>query len=153
MRPELESIYQTAPIGLAVLDTELRFRRINERLAEINGLTVEAHGRSVRELLPDLAYQAEAVLQQVLQTGRPVRDLEIRGETPAVPGVQRIWREQITPLRSERGEIDGLSIASRKRSPSSAAQRRRCATVAKTSNWRWRPRAMPCGNGSFPTTS
>jgi PAS domain S-box-containing protein len=111
MRPELESIYQTAPIGLAVLDTDLRFIRINERLAEINGLPVEAHlGRTVREVLPDLADQAEAVLRRVLETGRPVRDLEIRGQTPAQPGIERVWREQFTPLRNAQGEVDRLSI-------------------------------------------
>lgn len=111
MRPELESIYQTAPIGLAVLDTDLRFLRINERLAEMNGLPVEAHlGRTVGELLPDLADQAEALLRRVLDTGRPIRDLEVRGETPARPGVERIWREQITPLRNEAGMIDRLSV-------------------------------------------
>ncbi len=111
MRPELESIYQTAPIGLAVLDTDLRFLRINERMAEMNGLPVEAHlGRSVRELLPDLADQAEALLRRVLESGRPIRDLEVSGETPAWPGVVRIWREQITPLRDETGAITWLSI-------------------------------------------
>ena len=56
MRPELESIYRTAPIGLGVPDTDLRFERVNERLAEMNGLPVEAHiGHTVRELRPDLA--------------------------------------------------------------------------------------------------
>lgn len=38
-RAELESIYTHAPIGLAVFDNELRFVRVNERLAEINGFT------------------------------------------------------------------------------------------------------------------
>jgi PAS domain S-box-containing protein len=111
MRPELESIYQTAPIGLAVLDTDLRFLRVNERMAEMNGLPIEAHlGRTVGELLPDLAEQSEALLKRVLDTGRPIRDLEVSGETPAWPGVVRIWREQITPLRDETGAITRLSI-------------------------------------------
>jgi len=111
MRPELESIYQTAPIGLAVLDTGLRFLRVNERLAEMNGLPVEAHlGRTVGEILPDLAGQAEALLRRVLSSGRAIRDLEVRGETPAFPGIERIWREQITPLRDESGAITRLSI-------------------------------------------
>jgi PAS domain S-box-containing protein len=97
---ELETIYQSAPIGLNVLDRDLRFVRINERLAKINGYSVEAHiGRSVRELLPDLADTAEALLRPILETGEPVFDVEIHGETPAQPGVQRIWRESFLPLR------------------------------------------------------
>ena len=48
MHVELESIYQTAPIGLGVLDHELRFVRANQRLAEMIGSSVEALiGKSV----------------------------------------------------------------------------------------------------------
>ena len=43
-------------VGLAVFDEDLRFVRINERLAEINGSSVADHlGRSLREVLPELA--------------------------------------------------------------------------------------------------
>ena len=108
---ELTSIYDTAPIGLAVLDTQLRFLRINKRLAEINGLSVEEHlGRSVREILPDIAPQAERVLKRILETGEPLRDVEIRGMVPSDPGVVRVWLEQFTPLRDENGEIVGVSV-------------------------------------------
>src|SRR5215472_9988166 len=33
---EIERLYATAPVGLGFLDTELRFVRVNERLAQIN---------------------------------------------------------------------------------------------------------------------
>jgi PAS domain S-box-containing protein len=109
--PELHSIYRSAPVGLAVLDTELRFLNINERLAEMNGLSVEAHiGRRVHEVLPGLTEQAERVLRRVLETGEPLHDVEIRGETPAQPGVERVWREQFNPLRDEQGCIVGISV-------------------------------------------
>lgn len=53
---ELEAVYAGAPVGLCVLDRELRWVRINRRLAEINGFSPEAHiGKTVRELLPGLA--------------------------------------------------------------------------------------------------
>jgi PAS domain S-box-containing protein len=111
MRPELESLYRTAPIGLGVLDTELRFVRVNERLAEMNGLPAQAHvGHTVRELLPGLADQAEAVLQQVLRTGQPVHDLEVHGTTPAQPGVERIWVEQFTPLHDDQGRLVQIGV-------------------------------------------
>lgn len=106
---ELETIYQSAPIGLNVLDRDLRFVRINEQLAKINGYSVAAHiGRSVRELLPDLADTAEALLQPILETGEPVFDVEIQGETPAQPGVQRIWRESFLPIK-ESDRIIGIN--------------------------------------------
>ena len=97
---EIEAIYQNAPIGLGVLDTQLRFVQINQRLAEINGYSVEAHlGRTIRELLPDLADAAEAILRPILETGEPQLNVEIRGETPAQPGVPRIWLEHFLPLK------------------------------------------------------
>lgn len=108
---EIESIYQTAPIGMAVLDTELRFVRINQKLAEINGLSVESHiGRSVRELLPALADEAEPQLRQILQTGKPVLNIEISGETPAQPDTQRTWVESWYPQLGQDAQPVGIHI-------------------------------------------
>lgn len=65
---EIETIYQAVPIGLSVLDRELRYVRVNQRLAEMNGLSVEAYlGRTARELLPNLLDQAEAMLHAILE--------------------------------------------------------------------------------------
>jgi PAS domain-containing protein len=62
---EIEWLYQTTPVGLAVLDTDLRFVRLNQRLAQINGLPVFAHiGRTLREIVPDLADTAEPVFSK-----------------------------------------------------------------------------------------
>ena len=80
---ELEAIYRSAPVGLCVLDRDLRFVRINERLAAMNGLPAEAHiGRTVREIVPDIADQGffdgspchretDSAGLQVLQCGDP----------------------------------------------------------------------------------
>ncbi|MGF2035853.1 MAG: EAL domain-containing protein [Nostoc sp. CmiVER01] len=97
---EIESIYQSVPIGLSVLDTNLRFVRINQRLAEINGFSVEEHiGRTIRELLPNIADTAEELLRPILETGEPLLNVEIRGKTPAQPGVERVWLESFLPLK------------------------------------------------------
>ncbi len=107
---EIETIYQSAPIGLGVLDRELRFVRVNQRLAEMNGLPVEAHlGHTVCELLPNLADQAEAMLRPILETGEPLLKVEVRGETPAQPGEQRAWVESFWPLK-DGDRIIGISI-------------------------------------------
>lgn len=107
---EIETIYQSAPIGLGVLDLELRFVRVNQRLAEMNGLPGEAHlGRTVFELLPNLADQAEAILRTILETGEPLLKVDVRGETPAQPGVQRAWVESFWPLK-DGDRIIGISI-------------------------------------------
>lgn len=107
---EIELIYQTAPIGLGALDTELRFVRINQRLAEINGLSIEAHlGRTVQETVPDLADEVEPIFRNIIETGKPVLDIELSGETAAQPGVQRTWRESWYPLQDD-GQVIGINI-------------------------------------------
>lgn len=108
---ELEALYLEAPLGLAKMDADLRFVRINRALAEINGYSVEAHlGRRVWDLLPDLRESAEPALRQVLETGLPLRNVAIRGVTPARPGVMREWCEHFYPLRTRDGAVRGIGI-------------------------------------------
>ncbi len=108
---EIESLYQTTPVGLAVLETDLRFVRINQRLAEINGLSVEAHiGRTVREIVPDLADTAESLCRRILETKEAIRNFEIGGETRAQPGVVRTWLENWLPLKDAGGEIVAINV-------------------------------------------
>ena len=109
---EIETIYASAHVGLCVLDRDLRFRRINAKLAEINGVPVEDHiGRTVREVLPELADAAEPIARRIIETGEPILDLELSGETPAQPGVLRTWVEQWLPLRDQDGTIIGINVA------------------------------------------
>lgn len=108
---EINFIYDTAPIGLCVLDREFRYVRINERLAEINGLSAVEHlGKTVREIVPDLADEAEAALQKIIDSGEPLLGLEIKGETPSQPGVERVWLENWFPFKDKTGEVIGVNI-------------------------------------------
>jgi len=109
---EIEAVYSSAPVGLCVLDRELRYQRLNERMAEMIGYPVEALlGRSVRETTPALADEAEPKLRQLLATGEPVRGLEVRGVTDAQPGVERVWVATWLPLRDADGRVIGINVA------------------------------------------
>ena len=108
---ELETIYDSAPVGLCVFDPQLTYLRINKRLAEINGVPAEDHiGRTPWEVVPEVADQAEAILRQVLETYQPMRNVEISGETPAQPGILRTWLEHWLPLKNEAGEVIGINV-------------------------------------------
>ncbi len=96
---QIKALYITAPVGLCFLDREYRFIQINERLAEINGLSVSEHlGRKLEEILPELAEAQAPIFEQVLETGLPVLDIEVQGTTPAHPGVIRYWSTSYYPL-------------------------------------------------------
>jgi PAS domain S-box-containing protein len=96
---ELETLYHTAPVGLAMFSTDFRFVRVNECLAEMNGVPVEQHiGRTPWQVVPGLTDEAESLLRQVLDTGKPTACVEVEGETSKAPGVRRTWREQFYPV-------------------------------------------------------
>jgi two-component system CheB/CheR fusion protein len=108
---EIEQLYQTAPIGLVLFDPELRYVRINQRLAEMNGLSVSDHiGRTVREVVPDLAGDAEALRDTFLAGGGPKTRI-FTGTTPAQPGEVRHWLEHWSPMRAEDGTLIGINVA------------------------------------------
>lgn len=105
---EIAAIYDSAPIGLCLLDRDLCFVRINTYLADANGLAAADHiGRSVREIMPDRAEMLEPLLRRVL-AGESLFGVEGRSGRA---GTMRIWRENLTPHRNVDGEIVGISIA------------------------------------------
>lgn len=105
---EIAAIFHAAPVGLCVFDREMRYVRINERLAEINGRPAAEHiGRTVREMVPALDDQAFEAMRRVLE-GEALLNIEFVGETPAQPGAMRTWRENWLPLRGSAGEIVGI---------------------------------------------
>jgi two-component system, cell cycle sensor histidine kinase and response regulator CckA len=109
---EIEAVYSSAPVGLCVLDRELRYVRLNARMAEMIGVPVDAMvGRTVRETTPALADELEPKFRHLLATGEPVHGLEIRGMTDAQPGVERVWVATWLPLRDEHGRLSGINVA------------------------------------------
>lgn len=108
---EIKALYQNAPVGLALLDRDLKFVRINEALARLNGLPVDDHvGRFVFDIVPSVREVAEPLFRKVLETGQPVTEIEIESETPQAPGVKRCWIEQFYPIKDDAGTITGVGI-------------------------------------------
>ena len=108
---ELEALYGEAPLGLAMIDADLRFVRINHALAEMNGFAPENHiGKSVWDLVPALRASAEPPLRQVLDTGEALRNVVVTGETAAQPGIVREWVEQFYPVRDDQGQVIGIGV-------------------------------------------
>jgi PAS domain S-box-containing protein len=107
----LDALFDTTPIGLAILDPGYRFLRVNRLLAEINGRPVEDHlGRHVGEIVPELFEAAEPIYRRVLESGEPVLDQVVVGEKPTAPGEPGRWLGNYFPVRLG-GEVVGLGIA------------------------------------------
>lgn len=121
---ELAAIYASAPVGLCVLDREGRYLRINDRLAANNGVSAAEHlGRTIREVLPDLADSVEPMLRRAL-AGEELRGIEVSGSTPGCPGEPRVWRENFVPLKDPSGRIAGVTISVEEITEERAAERR-----------------------------
>ncbi len=96
-----------APVGLAFVDRELRFVRINAALAKINGRPIEYHlGRRIDEALPELAEELVPIYQQVLATGEAVLERELTGEMPGSGRLRHVLASWF-PVRQD-GEITGV---------------------------------------------
>ena len=99
----LDVIFGRAPVGLAFHDLEGRYVRINDHLAAINGRSPEEHiGLTQAEVLPELPEVGDD-LRRVAASGEPVTGIEVRGETPAEPGVQHEWVVSYWPVRAKLG--------------------------------------------------
>jgi len=117
---EAAAVYEAAPLGIVLFDTDFRFKRINTRLATINGLPPEAHyGRAIEEILPLETCQALRALQPRLLAGEEVRGIEITG-WDQVSGEERTWLVAYRPLMQEGRHVTGflgtiIDISERKR--------------------------------------
>jgi PAS domain S-box-containing protein len=106
----LETLLSTAPVGFGFVDREYRYVRVNERLAAMNGQSIDSHiGRTVAEVVPDLWPNLEPLYVGIVSTGTPVLDLEVAGETAAEPGRMRNWFVNLYPVRIA-AEIIGIGI-------------------------------------------
>lgn len=101
----LEAVLAEAPAGIVIYDTNLRYLRINESLARINKLPVEAHiGRSIAGVLGSKrADIVEPVMRKVLETGEPIAGTEMSGPDGH-------FLTDMYPVRMPDGSIVGLGV-------------------------------------------
>ncbi|MFD3778292.1 SpoIIE family protein phosphatase [Streptomyces sp. NPDC058612] len=103
-----------SPIGLAVLDTDLRYVLVNPMLERINGLPASQHiGRSVREALSflDDAGAVEAAMRQVLATGTPLVEQFTAGHTHEDQHHEHAWSVSYYRLEDAGGRVLGLATS------------------------------------------
>jgi PAS domain S-box-containing protein len=108
---QLRAIYVGAPVGLAFLDCNLRYVNLNQQLADMNGLSVQAHlGRKVSDVLPALYPLIESSLMRAL-AGEPVLGFEVQAPPETPGGTSITMLGFYLPVRDEAGEILGVSAS------------------------------------------
>jgi PAS domain S-box-containing protein len=108
---ELESVYTYAPVGLAVVDEQRRWVRVNKVMADYFGKRPEDFiGKSIRELVPMIADVFDLHLQKAIATRGAVLNVEMSGECPITPGSIRTWSTNFYPLITPEDRIIGVNI-------------------------------------------
>ncbi|MGI5827639.1 MAG: PAS domain S-box protein [Patescibacteria group bacterium] len=107
----LNTILSSASIGFALFDKNLRYKLVNKQLADINNLSESEHvGKTIGEVIPSLEKQVTRILKKVLNTGKPVLNFEVSGNTKQNPSETVYWRESFYPVKSTNGETIGVGV-------------------------------------------
>ncbi len=111
-RALLDSYIATAPVGMAIFDSELRYINVNEALADINGVSIENHiHKRPRDILPgSLGLAVEKKFRGILRTGQSILHEEISGETLSQPDVTRHWLHSFFPIRGAEQNPKGIGM-------------------------------------------
>ncbi|GJD23208.1 hypothetical protein RIVM261_081640 [Rivularia sp. IAM M-261] len=135
----LDAFFNNAPVGQCIVDEQMRFVQVNELLAQINGLSIEAHnGKSIYEVFPALASVIEPIYRRVLETGEPVLCQEISTYSPNEQNSLRHFLTSYFAIQGEDGRPSNVGtvvveITNLKRAEAalrSAAERERAITQA-----------------------
>ena len=110
----LEALLESAPVGIAFLDGDLRVARINAALARALGYSAEeCTGRSARELSPpELWPVVEFALRRVVESGESIHDYEFSGPH-AERDERRHWIASVFPVRVRGERVNGVGAVVR----------------------------------------
>ncbi|MGF1938548.1 MAG: PAS domain S-box protein [Nostoc sp. ChiQUE02] len=105
----LNAFFSSAPVGMNIVDNQLRFVQINQLLAEINGLPQQDHiGKTIHEVLPHIAPLVEPIYQQVLLTGQPILNQELSAASIKQPDIIRHFLASYFPIPGEDDRPSGI---------------------------------------------
>lgn len=108
---EIETVYRTAPIGLALFDTEdFRYLRLNDRQAAFFGLKPEqVVGRTLTEMAP---IEGLRELFEQVRRGESVVNYPLEGTLVTDPEEYRYWTVSYFPVYAHDGTIQAITAAS-----------------------------------------
>lgn len=107
----LDSMLANAPIGLAFVDRNIRFVRVNQVFAAMTRTTISRHlGRMLPDLLePAAAREIEDAVQRVFASEEPVRNLELNMESRK-SRLPSTWLISAYPVRTTPNQVRWVGI-------------------------------------------
>ncbi|GGJ38978.1 SpoIIE family protein phosphatase [Streptomyces brasiliensis] len=109
-RSILDGFLTRAPVGMAVMDTNLRYVWLNDTLESFGGVPREQRlGHRISELLPGLQGETlEGLMRKVMATGLPVADYEYAGWSWADPHHEHAYASSFFPLVDADNRVTGV---------------------------------------------
>jgi DNA-binding CsgD family transcriptional regulator len=105
-RHKLSSVLDESKVGVVICDRKLRYKALNQSVAEMHNESVKAHlGRPMDRILGNFADQIVPLWENVLATGHSATNLEVVGKLPKRSDLGR-WVENLFPLRDGRGRVE-----------------------------------------------
>ncbi len=102
--------FNNSTVGLAIYDDQLRYQALNPCLAAIHGISLKSHlGRTLRDVLGEVALRVEPAIKHVLSTGRPLWNFEIAGALPAKKRPGR-WVDSLFPAKDPNGRVKQVGV-------------------------------------------
>src|SRR3954447_23993437 len=96
--------------GIAILDSEYRYVWVNQQLAALNGVQPSEHlGKTVREVIGQIADEIEPYLQRVFSTGRSIWNVEISGAHSAQKKTV-LRRQHFFPIKVEANQVVRVGV-------------------------------------------
>lgn len=106
----LTDFFNNSTVGFAVDDDQLRYRVANPCLAAMDGISAQSHlGRTLREILGEVALQVEAAVKEVLTTGRPILNVELAGPLPTRAEAGH-WVDSLFPVKDANGRVKQVGV-------------------------------------------
>ncbi|MGK5630902.1 SpoIIE family protein phosphatase [Streptomyces sp. URMC 123] len=106
----LDALFKNCPIGLVMLDEDLRYAHVNQALADMDGMSIEDHlGRRLGDVMITSDGGAyERLLRTVATEGRPIVGMLVGTRTPGRPDRDQVRSVSFFPLSRAVGTRPGV---------------------------------------------
>jgi PAS domain-containing protein len=106
----IDAYFSGSTVGLCILDPDFRYLAVNNALAVMNGIPVQAHlGKTTHEVLGEVAKTLDPHFERVLSTGQPVLNFELSAVLPTRNEMNH-WVEHYFPIKSTDGRVNRIAV-------------------------------------------